>query len=105
MKKLALLVMGLTLASAFANGGAKQQPDSRGPVKLPIHHADPWAVKAMLEGSSISQPELSTIRALRGGGAASGGNNAQGASSAYLQDGFLVVNPTDNSLWWYPKKR
>jgi len=28
---------------------------------------------------------------------------ATNAASNLLMDGILFVNPTDNSLWWYPK--
>jgi len=87
---------------AVASGGAKKQVDTRVPVKLPIHHADPWAVKALIEGTNLQQPELSSIWGVRGGNAA--GNNSQTTNSPLLKDGYLVVNPTDNSLWWYPKK-
>lgn len=99
-----LAVASMCFSAALASGG-KRQTDSRVPVKLPIRHADPWAVKAMIEGSSITQPELSTIMGVLGGTATTGANNRQGGNSPLLQDGFLVVNPTDNSLWWYPKKQ
>lgn len=89
---------------SFASGGAGRQSDNRVPVKLSIRHADPWAVKAMIEGGAITQPELSTILALRGGSAGRSGGSTQNNNSPLLKDGFLVVNPTDNSLWWYPKK-
>jgi len=98
--------MGL-LALAFGcamAAGEKKQLDNRVPVKLQIHHADPWAVKAMLEGSNLTQPEISTLWGVRGGPKSGGGTGQQGGGSPLLQDGFLVVNPTDNSLWWYPKK-
>jgi len=99
MRRALCLLIALTCSPAvFASGGAGKQTDNRVPVKLPIRHADPWAVKALIEGSSISQPELSTILGFNGGATNRGGN------SLLLKDGFLVVNPTDNSLWWYPKK-
>lgn len=101
------LCLGFVLVSAttvFASGGKVRQVDNRTPVKLPIRHADPWAVKALIEGTSISQPELSTIIGMLGGAANRSSNNTQGANSPLLKDGFLVVNPTDNSLWWYPKR-
>ncbi|HSI71895.1 MAG TPA: hypothetical protein VK934_01860 [Fimbriimonas sp.] len=43
------------------------------PVRVPIRSADPWAVKAMLEGTPISQPEISTIMGVRGFGGGGGG--------------------------------
>lgn len=84
-----------------AGGGAKKQADNRVPVRLPIHHADPWAVKALIEGSGITSPEISTVLKVTGGNLPGGQG---GANSPLLKDGFLVVNPTDNSLWWYPKR-
>jgi len=93
-------------AIALPSTATKKQVDNRTPVRLAIRHADPWAVKAMLEGQSITQPELSTILGgQRGGPSGSGQNNRQGGTSPLLKDGYLVVNPTDNSLWWYPKKQ
>ena len=101
MKLLSAAILGFVgLAVSFASGADKKQVDNRVPVRLQIRHADPWMVKALIEGASISQPELSTIWGVRGGGTNRGANNAQGSS--LLKDGYLVVNPTDNSLWWYP---
>ena len=87
------------LSSAMAVNKGRKQIDLRTPVRFEIHHADPWAVKAMLEGNPISQPEISTILGFRGGG-----SQRQTNKSPLLQDGYLVVNPTDNSLWWYPNR-
>ena len=67
------------------------------PVRIPVRHADPWAVKTMLEGGQLQFPELSTILALMGRAppASSGG-------TSLIEDGKLVVNPADNSLWFIP---
>jgi len=45
----------------------------------------------------LVSPELSTLFFLMGApqGAANGVNGL-------LEGGKLLVNPTDNSLWWYP---
>lgn len=65
------------------------------PVRFPIRHADPWAVKALLEGSSIPYPELSTMMAF-------GGMLPIGpAMQALITGGHFVVNATDNSLWFF----
>lgn len=95
----------LLFIAIFASGtvGKKQQMSEHIPVKFTIRHADPWSVKAMLEGGSIGSPEQSTLWQLLGGSNRSGGNMSNGGSPI-LGDGFLVVNPTDNSLWWYPKR-
>ena len=68
------------------------------PIRIAVLHADPYAVKAMLEGQPIVSPEVSTVLRLMGQGAA-----ASAAQSAInlLMGGRLFVNPTDNSLWWY----
>lgn len=69
----------------------------RDPIRLRIRSADPWAVKAMLEGQALQQPEISTIPGF-GGLAAS----TTRAASAFFGSGKLIVNPTDNSLWFLP---
>ena len=98
-----LIFVGLGLTSALGISFRKQL-DGQSPIRLAIHHADPWMVKAMLEGKSTDQPELSTIWQITGGGNLQSGGQA-GAGSPFLRDGYLVVNPTDNSLWWYPNKK
>ena len=103
MKSLLLFGLAATVfCVANATGGTKQK-ENRTPTRLAIHHADPWAVKSLIEGGSLTQPELSTLWGIGGGQGRSQTGN-QNAKSPLLEDGFLVVNPTDNSLWWYPKK-
>jgi len=92
-KRAILLVLGaLFIASS-------QAQDPRVPFKVQIHHADPWAVKAMLEGMAITTPEISSLPGFRGVAAAAGN-----AANRLLKSGRLVVNPTDNSLWLFPDK-
>lgn len=67
------------------------------PIRLQIRHADPWFVKAMLEGIPVQNPEISTLPGFAGLGNAAG----QGLGR-FLSTGKLVVNPTDNSLWFFP---
>ena len=69
-------------------------------IRIPVRHADPYAIKAMLEGKPIVSPEVSTIM-LRMGQTGAAAAMASGAD--LLMGGVLFVNPTDNSLWWYPK--
>jgi len=94
---------GILLAlGAFAQSASAQTislSPTRTAAKIAIHHADPWMVKAMLEGMQVNSPEIGSIAGL-------GGVMARAASTAaaYFQDGYLVVNPTDNSLWYFPKK-
>jgi len=67
------------------------------PIRIQVRHADPWAVKTMLEGGQIQSPELSTILALMGGQPP-----APGGNGGLFPDGKFMVNPTDNSLWFIP---
>lgn len=67
------------------------------PYRIPVHHADPWFVKAMLEGIATQQPEMSTIPGFRGLGQA-----AVAGTAKLIKGGTLRVNPTDNSLWFIP---
>jgi len=103
MRKSLCSSVPLFMASlAMATAGVSKQMTDRLPFKFQIHHADPWAVKAMLEGSGPSSPELSTLWLL--GGANQARTNQAAIGNPLLTDGYLVVNPTDNSLWWYPGK-
>jgi hypothetical protein len=89
-----LAICALIALSAFA---AAQRP-----VRIPVRHADPWAIKAMMEGRPIVSPEISTLLLLTG---QTGAAAAVTAGSNLLMDGILFVNPTDNSLWWYSAKK
>ncbi len=51
----------LCASCVFASGSKKKQDDVRVPFRLAIRHADPWMVKAMLEGQGPDSPELSTV--------------------------------------------
>ena len=68
--------------------------------RIPVRHADPYAIKAMMEGRPIQAPEISTILALSG----QSGMGAAVAGTNLLMGGTLFVDPTDNSLWWVPAK-
>ena len=80
---------------------ATQNPSAGRAVRIPVRHADPWAIKAMMEGKPIVSPEISTLLMRMGQPAAAG---AVAAASDLLLGGTLFVNPTDNSLWWVPGK-
>ena len=67
------------------------------PVRIQVRHADPWAIKTLLDGGQLQSPELSTILALMG--QAPPTNNS---GSALFPDGRFMVNPADNSLWFIP---
>jgi len=102
MRWIMAATLSFAFVSAFATGTKGKQVENPAPVRFRIRHADPWHVKAMLEGLGGTSPEVSTIQALLGGGKQ--GNQNQQPNSPLLKDGYLVVNPTDNSLWWYPKR-
>ena len=94
-------VAALILMTAFAGVAAAGQipTASRTPYQIKIRHADPWAVKAMLEGQSIVSPELSTVLAFVGMP-----QSATQSVNSLVTGGKLIVNPTDNSLWFFPDK-
>ncbi len=43
------------------------------PVRVPIRSADPWFIKAMLEGTPVQHPEMSTVLGVGGMGGFGGG--------------------------------
>ena len=101
MKSLALLV---TLGSlAVVAQGQIIPENASGPVRIPIRHADPWFVKAMLEGMEVKSPEISTIMLVMGMGQGAA-QAASNATNSLFKGGKLVVNPGDNSLWFFPDK-
>ncbi|MBN9500708.1 MAG: hypothetical protein BGO01_16375 [Armatimonadetes bacterium 55-13] len=96
MRPLAVLALAATIFSAAFAQGAKPTV-RRQPVQLKVRHADPWAIKAMLEGQKIISPEISTILALMG----MPPQTTQGTQGLF-DDGKFLVNPNDNSLWFIP---
>lgn len=94
MKSILLICLALASIGAVAQEAPKR---SREPFRIRVRHADPWFVKAMLEGVAVSQPELSSIPGFQGIGQA-----ATNGVRGLLSGGKLIVNPTDNSLWFYP---
>jgi len=54
----------------------------------------------MLEGRQILSPELSTVLALSGGAPPA---MAQ-ATAPLVMNGRFMVNPTDNTLWFFPDR-
>lgn len=65
------------------------------PVRITIRHADPWFVVNMLKGITVQFPELSTL-------GIPGLMNPPAGQGVPLYPGTFVVNPTDNSIWYYP---
>lgn len=91
---------GLLCAFALAAVGlaTAQRPAF---VRIQVNHADPWLVKAMLEGLSVQQPELSTILGFAG----IPDQTSELIEELFGGQGTLIVNPTDNSLLFIPKKK
>jgi len=90
------LFLGLALIGAVAMAGAQGTP-RREPItwRIQVKSADPWVVKAHLEGLRVRTPEVSTIALLTG----YPGIGEMVAGSALFRDVWFFVNPTDNSLW------
>lgn len=80
------------LVAALAASASAQRP-----LRIPVRHGDPWAIKAMMEGRPLVSPELSQLLLAMGQTSMAG---AAAAASNLLMGGVLFVNPTDNSLWW-----
>ena len=92
MRAAFLAALAFSAVSAFAQTSPR-------PIRIPVRHADPWAIKSMMEGRPLVSPELSTLLLSMGQTGLAG---AAAAASNLLMGGYLIVNPTDNSLWWYP---
>lgn len=91
------VIAGSSLAAAQLPQGSSPNLSAKRPVRIPIRHADPWVVKAMVEGQTIWMPEMSTIFGLFGAPP-----QAAAPVNGLFTGGKFLVNPTDNSLWWYP---
>lgn len=99
-------LLALSLALAGTIGIACSQvisEETTRPLQIRIRHADPWFVKAMLEGQQMFSPEISTIMLMMGApqGAA---QSAQQGLNAFFTGGKLIVNPGDNSIWFIPDR-
>jgi len=89
---------GITSALAAQSPGQTQLPRlERRAFRIPVRSADPWFLKSILEGQPLVSPELGTIMGLFGAP-----QQAAGQVNGLLQNGKILVNPTDNSLWFYP---
>jgi hypothetical protein len=98
MKVLASLgFFAMLVSSAFCQ--ARPIADG-GFFRIQVLHADPWLVKALLEGTSVMQPELSTILNFAG----VPDKDSELITSLFGGPGRIVINPTDNSLLFFPKK-
>ena len=90
------------LLAAFVSASFAQSETSGLPyVRIRIMHADPWAVKALLEGTAFNVPELSTILGFAG----VPDKDSELVQSVFGGKGKIVVNSTDNSLLFIPEKK
>ncbi|MBL1151734.1 MAG: hypothetical protein D8M22_03220 [Armatimonadetes bacterium] len=88
----------ICLLSAWS--GAQTPPTAPPqPIRLQVRHADPWVIKLMLEGGSVVSPEMSTLFGFLGAPP-----NTGNAVNRLFQNGTLIVNPTDNSIWFFPDR-
>lgn len=99
MKLIATLATAACLATGvFAQG--RPLGDS-GVIRIRVLHGDPWAIKALIEGTQITKPELSTILGFAG----IPDKDSALIESIFGSKGRLIVNPTDNSLLFFPDKK
>jgi hypothetical protein len=115
MKLLSALLIAAAATGAVAQDLPQTAAEATKPIRIRIRHADPWAVKTLLEGGELRFPELSTILNLGGapgggmqGGGAGGGQRPGGqggTGNAWFVGGKLIVNPTDNSIWFIPDRK
>jgi hypothetical protein len=96
MRSVCIAILSL-FAIAMVSAQGELPKAHRQAVQLRVRHADPWAVKALMEGQQIMSPEISTILNLMG----MPPQMSQGANGLF-NDGKFIVNPADNSLWFFP---
>ncbi len=91
--------MMLLAFSGIAQGTPDPLAPLGTPVRFRVQHADPYAIVAMLQGQQIPYPELSTL-------AMFGFQLPQGAQAgqSFVPEGTFIVNPTDNSIWYLPRR-
>lgn len=93
-------LIGVFLALLGHSQAQGRPVGDRGVVRVYVQHADPYAIKSLLEGLSFSKPELSTILGFAG----VPDQESELIASIFGGQGTLVVNPTDNSILFFPKK-
>ncbi len=88
-----ILILASILSLCTLGTSSLQEP----PRKFPVMSADPYLIKTLLEGGQADAPEMSTLWLLRGMP-----RNTGAGGKGLLDGGHLIVNPTDNALWWFP---
>src|SRR5687768_12187039 len=101
MRHLTMLALAGLSVMGSAQGMLDDLSEATRPIRIRVRHADPWAIKAMLEGIQIMSPEISTVMAIMGAPPGMG----QATGKPLFSGGKLIVNPTDNSIWFFPDKR
>ncbi len=92
MKRFAIV---LGLAATLTSFGVAQDVIGGKVMRFRVKHADPWFIVAMLENWGVQSPELSTVFGALGAPQA-------GQALNRLFKGKFIVNPTDNSILFFP---
>lgn len=92
----AILMLGLT---SVPQGAPDPLAPLGIPVRIQVYHADPYLIVSLLEGRQVPFPEMSTLAIFRFQ-PRQGGQQGQG----FYPEGTFIVNPTDNSIWYLPKR-
>ena len=71
-----------------------------GVFRFQVLHGDPYLIKALLQGTQVMQPELSTLLNFAG----VPDKDSDLITSLFGGPGRIVINPTDNSILFFPKK-
>ena len=91
-----VLLPSLVLLASFAGAAQVKQKA----IRIQVRHADPWFVKAMLEGQTLFSPELSTVLGFMGLP-----TGAVNMIDKMFEGGTFIVNAADNSIWWIPTQK
>jgi len=89
----AIIGMAVCLSGAQAQSLASIL-DGRA-VKIQVRHADPCLIVALIQGMQVQSPELSTILNFAG-------IPTTIPDDAFVPKGRMIVDPTDNSIWYLP---
>jgi hypothetical protein len=96
MRLLHTLLLALLASLTFAQvPPPKQEPRF---IRIPVFHADPYLIVALLEGRQVMQPEISSLLDFVGFPPATGNTLMN-----IFGKGKLIVNPTDNSIIFIPE--
>lgn len=88
---------GAGFGGSEGRGEPRPPVRSRAPIRIPVRSADPYTIVALLQGTPIVSPEMSTLF-----GFAGVPQQATNQINGFFAGGKFMVNPTDNSIWWLP---